>query len=188
MEGRPLEERELVLRAQRRGRGRLRGARSRAPGDRIPSRLPHHRQPARGRGRRPGRLRQGLARARALPQRRAVAAVAARASSRTRPATAAARPAGARSSPCGPSATKPRGTRPRSPGPLRRRRPRSPRTSAGACSRRSMRCPRRRGPCSHAATCWSSPRQETAAALGLRRGTVKSRTSRALERLRESYE
>ena len=30
--------------------------------------------------------------------------------------------------------------------------------------------------------------QETAAALGLRRGTVKSRTSRALERLRQSYE
>ena len=29
---------------------------------------------------------------------------------------------------------------------------------------------------------------ETAAALGLRRGTVKSRTSRALDRLRESYE
>jgi len=29
---------------------------------------------------------------------------------------------------------------------------------------------------------------ETAAALGLRRGTVKSRTSRALERLRETYE
>ena len=28
--------------------------------------------------------------------------------------------------------------------------------------------------------------EETAAALGLRRGTVKSRTSRALERLRES--
>ena len=30
--------------------------------------------------------------------------------------------------------------------------------------------------------------EETAAALGLRRGTVKSRTSRALERLRETYE
>ena len=30
--------------------------------------------------------------------------------------------------------------------------------------------------------------EETAAALGLRRGTVKSRTSRALDRLRESYE
>jgi RNA polymerase sigma factor (sigma-70 family) len=29
---------------------------------------------------------------------------------------------------------------------------------------------------------------ETAAALGVRRGTVKSRTSRALERLRESYD
>ena len=29
--------------------------------------------------------------------------------------------------------------------------------------------------------------EETASALGLRRGTVKSRTSRALERLRESY-
>jgi RNA polymerase sigma-70 factor (ECF subfamily) len=30
--------------------------------------------------------------------------------------------------------------------------------------------------------------EETAAALGVRRGTVKSRTARALERLRESYE
>jgi RNA polymerase sigma-70 factor, ECF subfamily len=30
--------------------------------------------------------------------------------------------------------------------------------------------------------------QETAAALGLRRGTVKSRTSRALDRLRDAYE
>jgi RNA polymerase sigma-70 factor (ECF subfamily) len=30
--------------------------------------------------------------------------------------------------------------------------------------------------------------QETAAALGVRRGTVKSRTARALERLRETYE
>lgn len=30
--------------------------------------------------------------------------------------------------------------------------------------------------------------EETAAALGLRRGTVKSRTSRALDRLKESYE
>jgi RNA polymerase sigma-70 factor (ECF subfamily) len=30
--------------------------------------------------------------------------------------------------------------------------------------------------------------EETATALGLRRGTVKSRTSRALDRLRESYE
>ena len=30
--------------------------------------------------------------------------------------------------------------------------------------------------------------EETASALGLRRGTVKSRTSRALDRLRESYE
>src|SRR5207253_1519475 len=29
---------------------------------------------------------------------------------------------------------------------------------------------------------------ETAAALGLRRGTVKSRTARALERLREAYD
>jgi len=29
---------------------------------------------------------------------------------------------------------------------------------------------------------------ETAAALGVRRGTVKSRTSRALERLRETYD
>ncbi len=29
---------------------------------------------------------------------------------------------------------------------------------------------------------------ETAAALGVRRGTVKSRTSRALERLREAYD
>jgi RNA polymerase sigma-70 factor, ECF subfamily len=30
--------------------------------------------------------------------------------------------------------------------------------------------------------------QETAAALGVRRGTIKSRTARALERLREAYE
>jgi RNA polymerase sigma-70 factor (ECF subfamily) len=30
--------------------------------------------------------------------------------------------------------------------------------------------------------------QETAAALGLRRGTVKSRTARALERLKELYD
>ena len=30
--------------------------------------------------------------------------------------------------------------------------------------------------------------EETGAALGLRRGTVKSRTSRALERLKESYD
>ena len=30
--------------------------------------------------------------------------------------------------------------------------------------------------------------QETAAAVGVRRGTVKSRTARALERLRESYD
>jgi RNA polymerase sigma-70 factor (ECF subfamily) len=29
--------------------------------------------------------------------------------------------------------------------------------------------------------------EETAAALGVRRGTVKSRTSRALERLKEAY-
>jgi RNA polymerase sigma-70 factor (ECF subfamily) len=30
--------------------------------------------------------------------------------------------------------------------------------------------------------------EETAAALGIRRGTVKSRTARALERLREVYD
>ena len=63
--------------AQRRRR-RVRRARLEPGGDRLPYRIPDRPQRRRRRGRRPGRPRQGLARAAALPSRRAVAAVAAR--------------------------------------------------------------------------------------------------------------
>ena len=55
-------------------------------------------------------------------------------------------------------ASRPRGTRPRSPGLARPRRRRSLETSAVACSRRWRSCPRRRATCSPAATCWSCRR------------------------------
>ena len=53
----------------RRGRRRVRVARPRAPGHRLPNRHADHPGRRRGRGGRAGRVREGLARARALPRR-----------------------------------------------------------------------------------------------------------------------
>ena len=72
-------------------------------------------------------------------------------------------------------------------GPL----PRGGRCSRGAAraaARRARRlCRRRRARCSPAATCSSSPRRRPRPRSTSRRGTVKSRSARALERLKEAY-
>ena len=171
-----------------RGRRRLRGARSRPPGDRIPSRLPHHRQPRRGRGRRPGRLVKAW---RALGRFRAgepwrpwlLTIVANEARNRRRSAGRRAALALARRAIAG----TPRGTRPRSPGPP----PEA--TALAADERRRLLAALDALPedARSVLACrylLELSEDETAAALGVRRGTVKSRTSRALERLRETYE
>ena len=139
-----------------RGRRRLRGARSRAPGDRIPSGLLHHRQHDRRGGRRPGRRAQGLARARPVPRGGAVAAVAAehRRERGTEPPPLCG-PPGAAALACEPRASL--GGAAPFPGSS------TPEAAAladderAACSRRWSRCPTRRGTCWLAATCWSCP-------------------------------
>ena len=90
------DERSGAHRPRQAGRRRrLRGARAHISGHRLPHRLARRRKRRRRRGGCAGRLRQGVPRALALPHRRAVQAVAAARSSRTRRATAAAPPAAA---------------------------------------------------------------------------------------------
>ena len=99
MVGRPLDE--SARRPRQTGRRRrLRGAGACIPGHRAENRLSPGRQRRRRRGGGAGRVREGVPRTLAVPARRAVQAVGCCASSRTRRATAAARPAGVQGSRC----------------------------------------------------------------------------------------
>ena len=121
-------------RAARRHRS-VRVPRPRARGDRLPHRLPDRAQRGRCRGRRPGRLRQGLAGAGPLPPG-APFRPWLLASSPTRRATGAAARAAARRSRCAPQDRLPRGTRLRPPrGRCRRRRAGTPARAAGGAAR-----------------------------------------------------
>ena len=73
-------------------------------------------------------------------------------------------------------------------GPVPRGDRRRRRRACAGCSPRSSSSPTTLGWCSRAAILLELSEDETAAVLGVRRGTVKSRTARALDRLRETYE
>ena len=183
MEGRPHEERELVRRAKHGDERALEAARPSPRGGRVQTRLRHHRKRRRGRGGRPAGLRQGLARVREVPRVAAVSALAP-ADRRERGAQPPARVgASRRARGEGRRRARSRGTRPRPP-----RTSPSPQTRAGGCSPRSTRFPSLRALVLACRYLLDLSEAETAAALGVRRGTVKSRTARALEQLRGSYE
>ena len=156
VEGRPLDERELVLRAQRGDERAFEELVRAAPGDRIPCRLPHHRQRGRRRGRRAGRARQGVARARPLPRATAAAAVAARDRRQRGPQPPPlGRPARRRSC-CAARREQVSGDAAPSPEDAMRRR----RRARGACSPALDALPEHGArSCSPAATCSSSPRR-----------------------------
>ena len=179
MVSRPPTEDELVERA-RGGDAAAFAALVRASrGDRLPHRVPDHPQRRRRRGRRPGRADEGLARAAALPPRRARSVRGCSRSSRTRRATGGAAEGRREGSRCARRTSFPRGTRLRLPrGGLSR--PRSARRAA-----RGARAAERAttGSSSSCRYLLDLGEEETAEVLSLRRGTVKSRTSRALGRL-----
>ena len=176
--GRPLPETELVARAKEGGAARIRGARRARSGNRIPNRVPRHRRRVRCAGGRAGRVRQGLSRAGPVPGRRAVSGPGCSASSPTRPGTAAARPGAGRGSCCAPWRTRPRGTRPRPP------RRRSSRRSGGRSCWPRWTAREDHGSSLACRYLLELSEEETGATLGVRRGTVKSRLARALEKLR----
>ena len=167
-------------RAQVRGPARLRGAGAPIRAAGIPRRLPRLPRCRRGARRRPGGLRPRLARAAALPSRRRAAAVADADRGQRGPQPATWLHASRRASPCALHRTAPRTVRPHRP-----RRRSWPASGVRSCWPR-----------------WTALREEDrlvlalrwfaelgeaemAAALRVPRGTVKSRLSRALERLRE---
>ncbi len=180
MEGRPREERELVLRAQ--------GGDARAfeelvrPHEEVAFRVAY--LITRNAAEAEDAAQEGLVKAwRALGRFRAGEPMRPwlLRSSRTRRATAAAR-AGAATGWRSRAAAEVSGEAAPSP-----RMPRSTRTSGAASSTRSRSCrsrPRLALACRYLL---ELSEDETAAALGVRRGTVKSRSARALERLREAY-
>ena len=180
VEGRQLDEAELVLRAQRGDAARLPGADADVPGSCVQDGVRDRRLGDGGRGGCARRVREGVLGARPVPARQAVSAVAA--DDR--------RQRGAQPSPLGGARARARSARGRR-GPPERSRHRPPRppcsgTSGTSCSSQAVnRLPEEQRLVVVCRFILDLGEAETASVLGLRAGTVKSRLSRALDRLRE---
>ena len=179
--GGPTTRRRRTRRASAaRRRGRLRGARAHASGNRLSNRLADHRDDRRSRGGCPRRLRQGIPGARPVPAGAALSAVAARDRRQrgTQPQTLGG-PARRHSS-CARRRRSARGTRPRPP-----RRLHSATSAAELLLSAVDGLPVEQRLVVGCRYFLDLSEAETATTLGIRAGTVKSRLARALERLRE---